>query len=175
MKKSFRYNVEKDWKKNKSLYIMILPVILFYLLFMYKPMYGALIAFQNYVPSKGMWDSAWVGFDNFVRFFQSPYFGRLIRNTLLLSLYSLAFAFPAPIILALLLNEVKKKRYKSFIQTTTYLPHFISMVVVVGIIKEFCMTDGLINDIISFFGGERITLLQNPAYYRSIYIISDIW
>lgn len=175
MKASFGYKVKKDWKKNKSLYIMILPVLLFYLLFMYKPMYGALIAFQNYVPSKGMLNSEWVGLDNFVRFFHSPYFWRLIRNTLLLSLYSLIFAFPAPIILALLLNEVKKKHYKGFIQTTTYLPHFISMVVVVGIIKEFCVTDGLINDVIAFFGGTRVTLLQNPAYYRTIYIVSDIW
>lgn len=172
---AFLYNVKKDWKKNKSLYFLFIPVFLFYLIFMYKPMYGALIAFQNYVPTKGIAGSEWVGLNNFIRFFQSPYFFRLVRNTILLSLYSLIFAFPAPIILALLLNEVKRKHYKSFIQTTTYLPHFISMVVVVGMIKEFCMTDGLINDIIVFFGGNRISVLQDPAFYRTIYILSDIW
>lgn len=116
-----------------------------------------------------------MGVEQFVRFFHSPYFYRLIRNTIVLSIYSLLFCFTAPILLALLLNEVKGKRFKSITQTVSYLPHFISMVVAVGMIKEFCMTDGLINDIIVFFGGERSALLQNPALYRTIYIISDIW
>lgn len=171
----FTQTVKKDWKRNKSLYLIVIPVILFYLRFMYKPMYGALIAFQNYVPAKGMSGSKWVGFAQFIKFFNSPYFVRLIRNTLVLSLYSLIFSFPAPIILALLLNEVKNKKFKNVTQTVTYLPHFISMVVAVGIIKEFCLSDGLINDIIVMFGGERSAILQNPALYRTIYIISDIW
>lgn len=154
---------------------MIIPVLIFYLAFMYKPMYGAIIAFMDYRPAKGILGSDWVGVEQFVRFFHSPYFYRLIRNTIVLSIYSLLFCFTAPILLALLLNEVKGKRFKSITQTVSYLPHFISMVVAVGMIKEFCMTDGLINDIIVFFGGERSALLQNPALYRTIYIISDIW
>lgn len=172
---TFQTSVKADWKRNKSLYFIVIPVLLFYILFMYKPMYGALIAFQNYVPAKGMAGSKWVGFDQFIKFFNSPYFFRLIRNTLVLSLYSLVFCFPAPIILALLLNEVKSKKFKSVTQTVTYLPHFVSMVVAVGIIKEFCLSDGLINDIIVSLGGQRSALLQNPAFYRTIYIISDIW
>lgn len=177
MKKTERFalRAKKDWKKNKTLYFMIIPVLIFYLVFMYKPMYGAIIAFMDYRPAKGILGSDWVGVEQFVRFFHSPYFYRLIRNTIVLSIYSLLFCFTAPILLALLLNEVKGKRFKSITQTVSYLPHFISMVVAVGMIKEFCMTDGLINDIIVFFGGERSALLQNPALYRTIYIISDIW
>lgn len=174
-KERFALRAKKDWKKNKTLYFMIIPVLIFYLAFMYKPMYGAIIAFMDYRPAKGILGSDWVGVEQFVRFFHSPYFYRLIRNTIVLSIYSLLFCFTAPILLALLLNEVKGKRFKSITQTVSYLPHFISMVVAVGMIKEFCMTDGLINDIIVFFGGERSALLQNPALYRTIYIISDIW
>lgn len=172
---NFGIRGKKDWRKNKSLYLMIIPVFIFYFLFMYKPMYGVIISFMNYSPARGISDSPWVGFDNFIRFFNSPYFYRLIRNTLLLSLYSLIFCFTAPIVLALLLNEVTCKPFKSVAQTLSYLPHFISMVVAIGIVKEFCLSDGLINDIIVFFGGERSALLQNPSLYRTIYIISDIW
>jgi putative aldouronate transport system permease protein len=172
---SFKTEVKRDWKRNKSLYLMAIPVLAFYLMFMYKPMYGAIVAFMNYRPARGISGSEWVGLENFQRFFNSPYFGRLIRNTIVLSLYSLLFCFTAPILLALLLNEVTAKKFKGTIQTLSYLPHFISMVVAVGMIREFCMTDGLINDIIVFFGGERSALLQNPGLYRIIYILSDIW
>lgn len=173
--KVFSQAVKTDWKRNKSLYFLVIPVIVFYILFMYKPMYGAIIAFQNYVPSKGITGSEWVGFKQFVRFFQSPYFWRLFRNTIVLSVYSIVFCFPAPIILALLLNEIKAKKFKSAVQTMTYLPHFISMVVAIGMVKEFCLSDGLINDIIVMLGGTRSAILQNPALYRTIYIVSDIW
>lgn len=172
---SFGVRVKRDWKRNKSLYIMILPVVIFYLLFMYKPMYGVIIAFMDYAPAKGIWGSKWVGFKHFEHFFTGPYFGRLLRNTLLLSLYSILFCFTTPIILALLLNEVHCKKYKSVAQTLSYLPHFVSMVVTAGIIKEFCMSDGLLNDIIVLFGGSRSALLQRPELYRTIYIVSDIW
>lgn len=138
-------------------------------------MYGAIIAFKDYSPALGISGSEWVGLDNFVRFFNSPYFFRLIRNTILLSVYQLAFGFPAPIILALLLNELRSKKFKSVTQTVTYLPHFISMIVVTGMIVNFTMSSGIINDIIVFFGGEREALLQNPSLYRSIYVISSIW
>lgn len=167
--------VRKDWYRNKTLYLLAVPVVLWYLLFCYKPMYGALIAFQDYRPARGIWGSEWVGMKHFIRFFDSYYFVRLMRNTLLLSFYSLLFGFPAPILLALLLNEVKNGKFKRIIQTVTYLPHFISLVVIVGLIKDFCLTDGLLNDIIAAFGGERIPLLQQPSLYRPIYILSGIW
>lgn len=167
--------IQNDWKKNKTLYFMMIPVILFYILFMYKPMYGLIISFMDYSPAKGIAGSAWVGLSQFKRFFSSPYCGRLIRNTLVLSIYSILFCFPAPILLAILLNEINFKPFKSVSQTLSYLPHFISMVVAIGIIKEFCMSDGLINDLIVFFGGQRSAILQRPELYRIIYIITDIW
>ena len=172
---SFFYRVKKDWMRNRSLYLMIIPVLIFFILFHYKPMYGAIIAFKDYTPALGIAESPWVGWDNFTRFFSSVYFGRLIRNTILLSFYSLLFGFPAPIILALLLNEVKNKKFKGLTQTVTYLPHFISMIVVTGMLVDFSMTSGLFNDIIELFGGERSPLLQNPDLYRTIYIASGIW
>lgn len=167
--------VKKDWMRNKSLYIMVLPVLIFFILFHYKPMYGAIIAFKDYTPALGIAESPWVGLENFLRFFSSVYFGRLIRNTILLSVYSLIFGFPAPIILALLLNEVRSKKFKGLTQTVTYLPHFISMIVVTGMLVDFSMTSGLFNDIIELFGGERSPLLQNPDLYRTIYVASGIW
>lgn len=172
---SFSVRVKKDWKKNRSLYLLVIPVILFYLLFHYKPMYGAIIAFQDFNPRLGIFGSEWVGFDQFTRFFTSPYFGRLVKNTLLLSFYGIIFGFPAPIILALLLNELRAKKFKKTVQTITYLPHFISLVVVTGIIKDFTQSTGLINDIIVWFGGARSSLIQNPELYRTIYVLSDIW
>lgn len=172
---SFFYRVKKDWMRNRLLYLMIIPVLIFFILFHYKPMYGAIIAFKDYTPALGIAESPWVGWDNFTRFFSSVYFGRLIRNTILLSFYSLLFGFPAPIILALLLNEVKNKKFKGLTQTVTYLPHFISMIVVTGMLVDFSMTSGLFNDIIELFGGERSPLLQNPDLYRTIYVASGIW
>ena len=161
----FLYRVRRDWFRNRSLYLLAIPVLLFYLLFHYKPMYGAIIAFKNYTPALGVEGSPWAGFTHFIRFFNSVYFVRLIKNTLLLSIYNLIFGFPAPIILALLLNEVRSKKFKSLTQTITYLPHFISLIVVTG----------LFNDIIELFGGTRTPLLQNPELYRPIYVASSIW
>ncbi len=172
---SFGYRAKKDWIRNRSLYILVIPVVVFYFMFHYKPMYGAIIAFKDYTPALGVSESPWVGFANFTRFFKSVYFGRLIKNTILLSVYNLIFGFPAPIILALLLNEVRNKRFKSITQTITYLPHFISLIVVTGMLTNFSMTTGLFNDIIAFFGGERSPLLQDPKLYRTIYVASSIW
>ena len=115
------YRIKRDFRRNWSLYLLVLPVIIFYAIFMYKPMYGAIIAFKDYTPAKGVFGSEWVGFENFNRFFGSPYFGRLLRNTLLLSIYSIIFGFPAPIILALLLNEVKGRKFKKDF-TDNYIP-----------------------------------------------------
>ena len=175
MKKHYIQILKKDWRRNRSLYILVIPVILFYAFFCYKPMYGALIAFKEYSPALGFAESPWVGFDNFTRFFDSIYFTRLLKNTVLLSVFNLAFGFPAPIILALILNEVKNRHFKRVAQTVTYLPHFISLIVVIGMVTNFCMTTGLINDIIVFFGGEATPILQNPKLYRTVYIASSMW
>ncbi len=167
---SFGQRVKKDMRRNWSLYLLVLPVLIFYAIFMYKPMYGAIIAFMDYKPAKGISGSDWVGLENFIRFFTGPYFWRLLKNTLLLSIYNIIWGFPAPIILALLLNEVKNKKFKKTAQTITYLPHFISLVVACGMIKDFCLTTGLFNDIITLFGGggksasAESRLLQDDLY-----------
>lgn len=166
--------IKKDLKRNWVLYLIVLPVIVWYILFCYKPMYGALIAFQDYRPAQGFGVN-WVGLKHFVRFFKNPFLGRLLRNTVLISLYNLIFGFPVPIMLALLLNEVKNKMFKNVAQTFMYLPHFISMVVVCGMITQFSLTTGLFNNIIEFFGGEATPLLQRPELYRTIYIASNVW
>lgn len=175
MNQSYGHRLKRDFQKNRALYFMIIPVILFYVLFHYKTMYGAIIAFYNYRPARGLEGSKWVGLDHFVYFFKSPFFGRTLKNTLAISLLNLLFAFPTPIILALLLNEVRNKYFKKVVQTVTYLPHFISSVIICGMLTSFCLSTGLFNDIIEFFGGERIPLLQGTEYYRTIYIASDIW
>lgn len=173
--KDFKKKLRADWVRNRSLYALVLPVVIFYILFNYKPIYGAIIAFQDYVPRLGISGSEWVGLANFKRFFSDIYFGRLMKNTLLLSVYDILFGFPAPIILALLLNEIHNKFFKNVTQTITYLPHFISMIVVCGMLTDFSLSTGLFNDIIEFFGGERHPLLQDPKLYRTIYIASGIW
>ncbi len=166
--------IKADMKRNWSLYLMIIPPILFFFFFTYKPLYGALIAFQDYRPARGF-GVDWVGFKHFIRFFENPYFGRLLRNTLSINIADLVFGFPAPIILALMLNEMKHSKFKVISQSITYLPHFISSVVICGMIVQFCMTDGIFNDIAAFFGAERVSMLQQPSYYQPIYVISGIW
>ncbi|ANY69897.1 sugar ABC transporter permease [Paenibacillus sp. BIHB 4019] len=165
----------KDLIRNKWLYVLILPVLLYYVLFHYVPMYGAIIAFKQFIPAKGILGSDWVGLKHFESFFSSIYFFRVIKNTILLSFYNLLFGFPAPILLALLLNELKSSIFRRITQTITYMPHFITLVVVAGIIRYFTLSDGLINDVIAFFGGERLSFLQQPGAFRPIYIISEIW
>ncbi len=166
---------KRDMKKNWKLYLLVLPVILFYALFHYKPMYGALIAFKNFSPRLGFAGSEWVGFENFRSFFSSPDFGRLLQNTLSISLTTLIFGFPAPIILALFLNEVGNKTVKKFVQTSTYLPHFISVVVVCGMIKIFVSPQGIIGYIAGMFTGTEANLLMEPRMFKPIYVISQIW
>lgn len=168
-------SLRRDLIRNKWLYIMILPVIIYYIAFQYAPMYGAIIAFKQFVPAKGILGSDWVGFKNFKDFFSSIYFFRVIKNTVLLSMSNLLFGFPAPIILALLLNELKSPIFRRITQTITYMPHFITLVVVAAIIRYFTLSDGLVNDVIAFFGGERAAFLQQPESFRPIYVISEIW
>jgi len=127
----------KNLKKNAYLYVMFLPVIVYYIVFKYAPMFGIVIAFKDYNAFKGIWASPWVGFEHFIDFFESPYFWRLIRNTFLISFYGLIFGFPAPILLALLINELKDGLFKRIVQTISYLPHFISTVILVSMFVQF--------------------------------------
>ncbi|MFE5320634.1 ABC transporter permease [Paenibacillus sp. NPDC056579] len=174
-KKRMKAGLLLDIRKNKLLYVMLLPVLLYYVVFHYAPMYGAMIAFKDFSPRLGIWGSDWVGFAHFKDFFTGPYFWRTIKNTVLISLYELIFGFPAPIILALLLNEIKNSIFKRTVQTVTYMPHFISLVVICGIVKDFTSSEGLINDVIAWFGGERSTFLLEPELFRSVYVSSGIW
>lgn len=160
---------------NKYLYIMMIPVIGYYLIFHYGPMYGAIIAFKDYSPMKGILGSDWVGLKHFEEFFNSYYFLRVLKNTLLISLYTLLFEFPAPIILALLINEVRKRTFKRVVQTITYMPYFISLVVICGIITDFTNADGLINRLIMMLGYDGQAMLQKPELFRPIYVLSEIW
>lgn len=167
--------IKKDLIRNRYIYLMLIPVIIYYGIFHYGPMYGLLIAFKDYGIAVGVWDSPWVGFTHFQNFFENPYFWRLLRNTLMISFLELLFAFPAPIILALLLNEIRLIFFKRIVQTISYLPHFISIVVVAGMLVDFVARDGLINNILGFFGIEPIAFLQEPGWFRSIYVSSGIW
>ena len=175
MVKSLLTTLKKDWSRHKWKYIIIIPILIYLFFFCYKPMYGIIIAFKNYRPSLDIAGSKWVGMKNFIRFFNDPYCFRVIKNTFLISLLTLLFSFPAAIALALLLNEVKANWFKRIIQTITYMPHFIALVVVCGLINSFCQSSGIFNDIIVFFGGERTNLLAEPKYFYLIYILSGIW
>ena len=167
--------IRKDALKNWTLYLLVLPVIVFYILFHYRPMYGALIAFMDFRPALGMAGSPWVGFENFMRFFNGPFFFRLMRNTFAMNVLLLVFGFPAPILLALMMNELKSQKYKRVVQTITYMPFFISAIVVVGIIQDFTLSTGLFNDIAVFFGGTRRNLLADASLFRTIFVTQDIW
>ncbi len=167
--------LRKDYKKHRYLYWMILPVILYYLIFHYIPMAGQVIAFQNYRPAKGILESSWVGLENFVRFFKSPFAFRVIKNTIVISFFEILIGFPAPIILALMLNELRGKYFKRFAQTVTYMPHFISLVVACGMVINFVSSKGVITSFLQNFGFEAENLLSNPRYYVAIYVLSGVW
>lgn len=175
---SFRENCglfKKDFKVNKAIYLLLIPVILYYLIFSYGPMYGALIAFKDYTPKAGVMGSPWVGLRHFISFFNTPSFFGILRNTLNISFSSLIFGFPAPIILALLINELRNARFARIVQTCTYLPHFISLMVVCGLVKDFTRDVGVITYLLSLFGMEKVTLLNYPQYFVPIYVLSEIW
>ena len=163
-------------RRNPALYVMLIPGLLNLLLFKYLPMWGVVISFQQYHPALGVLGSKWVAFKHYVDFFNDPYFFRLIRNTLLLGLYTLVFAFPAPIVLALLLNEVRRIGFKRVTQTISYMPYFISTVVVIGLLREVTSpNDGVVNAIIAFFGGDKIAFFIRPTWFPFLYITSGIW
>lgn len=167
--------IVRDIKKNKYKYLIALPVMVFIIIFCYKPMYGIVIAFQKYRPSAGIKDSPWVGLENFIRFFKDIYFFRILRNTFAISFLSILASVPVPIFLAILLNEVRVNWFKRTAQTIFYMPHFISLVIVCGLVTTFTQTNGVINDIIALFGGERTNLLVDRAMFYPIYILSGIW
>ena len=176
MKKGFLEIAVKDIRRNKILYLLSIPIILWYLIFCYRPMVGVLMAFQNYNPVKGILGSQWVGMQHFVDFFTGIYAWRIIRNTLALSILDLIFNFPAPIIFALMLNEVKNHYFKKTVQTISYMPYFISMVVMCGIIVDFTSAGGIISTLVAnLTGSASQNLLGNPSCFRPIYIISNIW
>ncbi|MBV8271610.1 MAG: sugar ABC transporter permease [Cupriavidus sp.] len=154
---------------------MLVPVLAYFAVFQYGPMYGAMIAFKDFSPALGIADSPWVGWQWFKEFFGGLYFERVVSNTLLINLYDLLFGFPAPIILALLLNEITSMRFRRFVQTITYLPHFISVVVVAGMMLDFLARDGVVNDLIVALGGARIAFMSEPGWFRGIYVGSEIW
>lgn len=163
-------------KKDRSLYIMLLPVIAGFFIFQYIPIINSfLIGFVKYDITKNMLESKWVGFQNFYYFFKDPYFFRLLRNTLLIGLYKLLWGFPAPIILALLLNELSGRYFKRIVQSITYLPHFISMVVIVGILYSVFGYDGIINNLFNSLGIENVRFVDNTAWFRTLYVGSGIW
>ena len=167
--------IRRDLVTNRYLYLLLLPAIAYYIIFQYLPMWGIQIAFKNYYVTKGIMGSKWAGLTHFKNFFTSYYFPRVVGNTVLLSGLNILIGFPVPIILAILINEVKSVPFKKTVQTITYLPHFISLVVVCGLVISFLQNNGLINDIIVALGGERKLFLQDPGSFRGIYIISDIW
>lgn len=163
-------------RNHYMLYLMLLPMLAFFIIFLYKPMGGLVIAFKNFSPFKGIEASPWVGFAHFKEFFTGPYCIRVIKNTLVISLTSLVFGFPAPIILALLLNELRVKKFKTMVQTVSYIPHFISTVVICGLVLNFLSpSTGIVNRIIEMFGGDPIYFLAKPQYFVPIYTIMNIW
>ncbi len=168
-------DVRKDFKLNKMVYLILAPVIIYFIIFNYIPMAGIVLAFERFETKLGIFGSPWIGFKNFTDFFGSYYFWRLIRNTFLISLYDFAWGFPAPILLALLLNEIGRKTFKKVVQTISYMPFFISMVVIAGLIIDFTSSTGPITSLVAALGGEKENLLSRPELFRSIFVASNIW
>ncbi|NHN34261.1 sugar ABC transporter permease [Paenibacillus sp. S3N08] len=179
MKQTSRWKLSlviQDIKRDRWLYLLLIPGILYFLLFKYVPMWGLVMAFQDYKPHLGFIDSPWVGMKHFARFFTEPQFWNLFRNTLLLAVYNLVFFFPLPIILALMLNEVRKEMFKRFVQTFLYLPHFVSWVVAVGIFYVLLTTEGgIVNEIIAKMGMERVPFLLSEDWFRTMILSQSIW
>lgn len=173
-------SAKPEWIKKlsdgKYLMMLVAPAVICLALFYYFPMYGLIISFKDYKPFIGLWESDWVGFDNFVRFFNYKYAWRMIKNTFLLSFWNLLWGFPAPIILALILNECQNMKFKKFVQTVSYMPHFFSTVIIVGLLTMMLSpSSGLITKALENIGIDNINLLADARYFRTIYIASGIW
>ncbi|MNZ67099.1 putative multiple-sugar transport system permease YteP [compost metagenome] len=172
----YRATVLRRLIRDKWLYILLMPGLLYFLLFKYVPMWGVLLAFKNYQPFTGFWNSEWVGVEHFRVFFSNPEFFMLLRNTLLLSFYNLVFFFPAPIVLAILLNEIRLAIFKRTVQTLIYVPHFISMVIVASMTYVFLTTEGgAVNEMLYQYTGQKIEFLASPDWFRPIIILQTIW
>ncbi|MDD6878366.1 MAG: ABC transporter permease subunit [Clostridiaceae bacterium] len=163
-------------KRDKFLFLLLIPALLYYTIFFYIPIGGIVIAFKDYVPGHGVYGGEWVGLKWFIQFFESVFAKRLIRNTILINLYSILFGFPVPILFAICVTEIRNMKVRRTVQTVSYLPHFVSTVAMVGIIKNLlALDDGLVNNLIALFGGQRVNFLMDPAAYRTIYVGSGIW
>ena len=172
---AFFDRARRELSRNRYLYIMLIPVVVFYVLFHYAPMYGLVIAFKDFIPTMGISRSPWVGFKHFTSFFTGVYAWRLIRNVLIINIYNMVFQFPAPIVLALLLNEVAHIGYKRIVQTITYLPHFVSLVIIVGLMMDFFSREGVVNRLITAIGIEAIPFFTEAGWFRPLYVASNIW
>ncbi len=169
-------NYKKLWNRNKYYILMVLPAVISVFIFCYIPMYGVLIAFQDYKIGNSILGNEWVGLKHFMEYFKSIYFGRTLKNTFLLGLYSVLWGFPIPVIFAVFLNELKNKHVKKVIQTVSYFPHFISVVVLVGMVKNFLdPSTGIVNVLIRAFGGDPISFMNESGWFRTIYVGSGIW
>ncbi len=165
----------KNIAQNPMLYLMAVPVIAYYIIFCYLPMYGVVIAFQDYVPARGILNSNWVGLKHFASFFASTYFPRLVRNTLEINIKELVFSFPVPILFALLLNEVRSTRFRRISQSITYMPHFISTVVICGLLVDFTKSSGVLTNLFVALGMDRVNMLSVPEYFQGLFIGSIVW
>ncbi len=166
----------REIRAKYDLYLLLSIPLIWYLVFKYYPMYGVQIAFKDFIPTQGIWGSEWVGLKYFNRFFSSYYFWQLLWNTLSLSLYQLIVGFPIPILLALLINEIKNNRFKKLMQNVTYMPHFLSVVVMVGMLNIFLDPSyGIVNRLVGFFGGGSVDYMRKAEWFRVIYIVSEIW
>lgn len=174
-KKTFGQRLGRDLKMNGSLYLLMIPVLVYFILFCYLPMYGVTIAFQDYSPRLGMLGSKWVGFKHFIKFFNSPSFFEILFNTLRISVVTLLFGWPAPILLALLLNELKSAKLGKVVQNCTYIPHFISMVVACSIIRIFTADTGIVGMLYNAVTGHTGNMLNDSSTFIPIYVISNIW
>ena len=169
-------DIKRDFTRNWTAYLLAVPVLAFFIIFSYIPMAGIVLSFEKFTPKAGVFLSEWIGLKNFINFFGSYYFWRLLRNTFLLSFFDLLFNFPAPIIFALLLNEVENKLFKKVVQTISYMPYFISMVVLAGIVIDFVASDGVITNALAKVGiVEKKNLLSISKYFRAVYIGSGMW
>lgn len=175
VRKFTRQAIVKDLRKYWSVYLLAVPLIAFFVIFAYLPMGGLAMAFVNYKPNLGIFGSDFVGLKNFVDFFGSVFAWRVIRNTLVISLLQLVIEFPLTIVFALMLNELKDGLYRKGVQMLTYMPYFVSMVVLAGIIVDFTRSTGVVGQLIGFITGTSVNLLGDPAYWRPMYIITNLW
>ncbi len=173
--RSFPVRLMQNIRSHYWLYILLVPVLAFYIIFSYIPMYGVLIAFKDFKLTLSVWESPWVGLKHFQKFVNGVYFERLVRNTLSINIGQLLIGFPLPILFALLLNEVRSTRFRRVVQTVTYMPHFISSMVICGLMVQFTQTNGLLTQVFRWFGGPERNLLTIPSYFQPLYIGMNVW